>query len=53
MDLWPALRRFGELPIYRGFFEKTIDNYCAVAEGKYKPIGRTWEETYAEKLNQI
>jgi uncharacterized protein (DUF362 family) len=49
MDLWPALRRFIVLRIYRGFFEKTIDNYCAVAEGKYKPIGRTWKETYERR----
>jgi uncharacterized protein (DUF362 family) len=43
MDLWPGLRRFIMLRIYRVFFEKTIDNYCAVAEGNYRPIGRDWE----------
>lgn len=43
MDLWPVLRRFIMLRIYRGFFEKTIDNYCALAEGKYKPIGEPWK----------
>jgi uncharacterized protein (DUF362 family) len=43
MDLWPGLRRFFMLRIYRGFLEKTIDNYCALAEGRYKPIGKDWE----------
>ena len=43
LDLWPWLRRYIMVPIYRKFFEKTIDNYCAVAEGKYEPIGRSWE----------
>jgi uncharacterized protein (DUF362 family) len=42
MDLWLGLRRFIMLRIYRRFFEKTIDNYCAVAEGKYKRIGSPW-----------
>jgi uncharacterized protein (DUF362 family) len=48
MDLWHGLRRFFMLRIYRGFFEKTIDNYCAVAAGKYKPIGRRWETSTRE-----
>jgi uncharacterized protein (DUF362 family) len=43
MDLWPGLRRFIMLRIYRGFFEKTIDNYCVLAEGKYEPIGEPWK----------
>jgi hypothetical protein len=43
MDLWPGLRRVIMLHIYRKFFEKTIDNYCAVAEDKYKRIGSPWE----------
>jgi uncharacterized protein (DUF362 family) len=43
MGLWPGLRRFIMLRIYRGFFEKTIDNYCAVAEGNYKPTGKRWK----------
>jgi hypothetical protein len=42
MDLWPGVRRFIMLWIYRGFFEKTIDNYCALAEKDYEPIGRDW-----------
>ena len=48
MDLWLGLRRFIMLRIYRGFFEKTIDNYCAVAEGKYEPIGEPWETSTEE-----
>lgn len=43
LDLWPAVRRFILLSIYRGFFTKTIDNYCALAEKNYKHIGRDWE----------
>lgn len=43
MDRWPGLRRFIMLRIYQGFFGKTIDNYCALAEGKYKPIGEPWK----------
>lgn len=48
MDLWLGLRRFIMLRIYRRFFEKTIDNYCAVAEGKYEPTGRAWKTSTEE-----
>lgn len=40
--LWPRLRRFIMLRIYRNFFKKTIDNYCAVAQGEYEPMGKPW-----------
>ena len=30
------------VPAFRKFFEKTIDNFCAVAEGTFHPKGRPW-----------
>ncbi len=42
MDLLPGLRRFIMLRIYQGFFGKTIDNYCDMADGKYEPVGSRW-----------
>ncbi len=42
LSYYPGLRRSLTVPGFRRFFEKTIDNYCAVAEGTYEPIGRPW-----------
>ena len=46
LDLWPGLRRLIMLSIYHRFFNKTINNYCAAAKGKYKRIGRSWEDAF-------
>lgn len=36
-----GLRRlFMVFVVYRRYFKKTIENYCSVAKGEYKPIGR-------------
>ena len=42
LNYYPSLRRFFMVRGFRHFFEKTIDNYCSVAEGKYEAIGRPW-----------
>ena len=35
-----GLRRLFMVFVYRRYFKKTIENYCSVAKGEYKPIGR-------------
>lgn len=42
LNYYPGLRRLFMVRGFRRFFEKTIDNYCSVAEGKYEPIGKPW-----------
>jgi uncharacterized protein (DUF362 family) len=41
-NYYPGLRRHVMVRGFRRFFEKTIDNYCSVAEGKYEAIGKPW-----------
>ena len=42
LNYYPGLRRLFMVRGFRRFFEKTMDNYCSVAEGKYEAIGRPW-----------
>jgi len=42
LNYFPSLRRLFMVRAFRRFFEKTIDNYCSVAEGKYEAIGKPW-----------
>ena len=42
LNYYPGLRRSLTVRGFRRFFEKTMDNYCSVAEGTYEPIGRPW-----------
>ncbi len=39
---YPRLQKMIVVPAFRKFFEKTIDNFCAVAEGTFHPKGRPW-----------
>lgn len=45
---FPGLRRRILLAFYLRYFEKTLDNYRASAEGEDEPIGRAWVEAEAE-----
>jgi hypothetical protein len=42
LNYYPGLRRLFIVRGFRRFFEKTMDNYCSVAEGKYEAIGSPW-----------
>jgi hypothetical protein len=44
LNYYPGLRRLFTVRGFSHFFEKTMDNYSAVAEGKYEAIGRPWLE---------
>jgi len=48
-----GLRRFILLLFYRRYFKKTLDNYCAVAEKNYQPLGRYWVETENMDLSSL
>jgi len=42
LNYYPGLRRLFMVRGFSRFFEKTMDNYCSVAERKYEAIGRPW-----------
>ncbi len=42
LNYYPRLRRFFVVRAFRRFFQKTMDNFCSVAQGKFQPIGRLW-----------
>ena len=44
---FPRLRRWLLLAFYRRYFEKTLDNYLACAQGEFEAIGRNWSEAEA------
>ena len=42
LNYYSRLRRLFMVRAFRRFFRKTMDNFCSVADGKFKPIGRPW-----------